>query len=138
MMRSKLFWLVLLGGIAWLLYQALRQSQQLVPVRYTPTTPAPTTTAPAATVPHAAPPEPEPVVAVPIPPAPPVLPVEREPVVAEVPPAEADLVVEAYCVRCKERRLMENPEETITTNGRHAMRGSCPICGAKLFRFVAG
>jgi hypothetical protein len=123
MMRSKLFWLVLLGGIAWLLYQALRQSQQLVPVRYTPTTPAPTTTAPAATVPHA---------------APPVLPVEREPVVAEVPPAEADLVVEAYCVRCKERRLMENPEETITTNGRHAMRGSCPICGAKLFRFVAG
>ncbi|GAB4110358.1 MAG: hypothetical protein Fur005_01800 [Roseiflexaceae bacterium] len=126
-MRGKLFWLALLGGIAWLLYRALRQSQQLVPVRYTPTTPAPTTTASVATVPHAAAPEPEPVVAVPVPPAPPVL-----------APAEADLVVEAYCVRCKERRLMENPEETITANGRHAMRGSCPLCGAKLFRFVAG
>ena len=45
--------------------------------------------------------------------------------------------VEAYCVKCKEKRIMQNPVDTVTKNGRNAKTGTCPVCGTKLFRFVA-
>jgi pimeloyl-ACP methyl ester carboxylesterase len=48
-----------------------------------------------------------------------------------------DEQVEAYCVKCKEKRMMKNPTDTVTKNGRNAKTGSCPVCGTKLFRFVA-
>ena len=44
--------------------------------------------------------------------------------------------VEAYCVKCKEKRVMKDPTDTTTKNGRSAKTGSCPVCGTKLFRFV--
>jgi len=46
--------------------------------------------------------------------------------------------VEAYCVKCKQKRIMLNPIDTVTKNGRNAKTGTCPVCGTKLFRFVAG
>ena len=44
--------------------------------------------------------------------------------------------VEAYCVKCKEKRIMQDPTDTTTKNGRNAKTGTCPVCGTKLFRFV--
>ncbi len=44
---------------------------------------------------------------------------------------------EAYCVKCREKREMQNEQRVVTKNGRSALEGTCPVCGTKLFRFVA-
>jgi DNA polymerase II large subunit len=44
--------------------------------------------------------------------------------------------MEAYCVKCKTKRDMQNPERVVLKNGRPAMKGTCPVCGTKLLRFV--
>ncbi|WP_221624836.1 DUF5679 domain-containing protein [Candidatus Nitrosopumilus sp. SW] len=41
---------------------------------------------------------------------------------------------EAYCVKCKTKRKIKNPEETIMKNGRPAIRGICSTCNCKVFR----
>ena len=45
---------------------------------------------------------------------------------------------EAYCVKCRQKRIMQNATRIVTKNGRAAMEGRCPVCGTKLFRFIAG
>jgi DNA topoisomerase-1 len=42
--------------------------------------------------------------------------------------------VEAYCVKCKTKREMQNPEPFFTKAGTPATRGICPVCGTKLTR----
>jgi DNA topoisomerase-1 len=42
--------------------------------------------------------------------------------------------VEAYCVKCKRKREILNPEPTFTVNGVPATRGVCPVCSTGLFR----
>lgn len=42
--------------------------------------------------------------------------------------------MEAYCVKCKQKREILNPEPTFTASGSPATRGSCPVCGSKLYR----
>ena len=42
--------------------------------------------------------------------------------------------VEAYCVKCKKKMAMQDPQEVTTKNGRPALRGTCPVCGTGLFR----
>jgi DNA topoisomerase-1 len=42
--------------------------------------------------------------------------------------------VEAYCVKCKEKREIANPEATFTSAGTPATRGKCPVCGTGLYR----
>jgi hypothetical protein len=44
--------------------------------------------------------------------------------------------VEAYCVKCRQKRPMQNPQEVVTKNRRRALEGNCPVCGTKLFRFI--
>jgi hypothetical protein len=46
--------------------------------------------------------------------------------------------VTAYCFKCKQKRTMQNAQKITTPKGRHAMEGTCPVCGTRLFRFVAG
>ncbi len=46
--------------------------------------------------------------------------------------------VEAYCVKCREKREMADAEEVTMKNGRKAMQGKCPVCGTKLFRILGG
>ena len=41
---------------------------------------------------------------------------------------------EAYCVKCKTKRIIKNPEETIMKNGRPAIKGFCSVCNCKVFR----
>ncbi len=45
--------------------------------------------------------------------------------------------IEAYCVKCRQRRMIQGAKKITTQKGRHAMEGTCPICGTKLFRFIA-
>ncbi|MEX0862917.1 DUF5679 domain-containing protein [Nitrosopumilus sp.] len=43
---------------------------------------------------------------------------------------------DVYCVKCKTKRTIKNPEESIMKNGRPAIRGICPVCNSKVFRIV--
>ncbi len=45
--------------------------------------------------------------------------------------------IEAYCVKCKTKRQMGNPEAVYTQNGTPGTRGTCPVCGTTLFRMGA-
>lgn len=42
--------------------------------------------------------------------------------------------MEAYCVKCKVKRDIENAEPTFTKTGVAATTGTCGVCGTKLFR----
>jgi hypothetical protein len=54
--------------------------------------------------------------------------------VAPEPESETSSQVEAYCVKCKAHRVMQNPYATTTQTGRPAVRGTCPVCGSKMFK----
>ena len=41
---------------------------------------------------------------------------------------------DAYCVKCKTKRSIHNPEETVMKNGRIAITGNCGTCNCKVFR----
>ena len=42
--------------------------------------------------------------------------------------------MEAYCVKCKEKREMQNPNAEFTSSGTAGTRGVCPECGTTMFR----
>jgi DNA topoisomerase-1 len=42
--------------------------------------------------------------------------------------------LEAYCVKCKEKREMQNPNAEFTASGTAGTRGTCPVCGTTMFR----
>ena len=42
--------------------------------------------------------------------------------------------VEAYCVKCKAKREVKDPEQVTMKNGRKALKGTCPECGTKMFK----
>src|SRR5579875_3712948 len=44
------------------------------------------------------------------------------------------LVVEAYCVKCKQKRTVQDAHEVTMKNGRTAIRGKCSVCGTGLYR----
>ncbi len=42
--------------------------------------------------------------------------------------------MKAYCVKCRAKREMKNPEPVYTNKGTPATKGICPECGTNLFR----
>ena len=49
-------------------------------------------------------------------------------------------MAEAYCVKCKEKREVQNGEE-VEMKGkggtkRRALTGTCPTCGTKMFKIL--
>jgi hypothetical protein len=47
---------------------------------------------------------------------------------------------EAFCVKCKAKREIKEPEE-VTMKGkggteRRAIKGACPVCGTKMFKII--
>jgi hypothetical protein len=50
-------------------------------------------------------------------------------------PAQA--TVEAYCLREKKRVQMVDPKPVVTANGGAALSGTCPSCGAALYKLVS-
>jgi len=45
--------------------------------------------------------------------------------------------MEAYCVKCKSKRQMQDGEKVTMKNGRPAMKGKCPVCGTGLYRILS-
>lgn len=46
------------------------------------------------------------------------------------------MATEAYCVKCREKREMQDEEQVEMKNGRPAIQGKCAVCGTKLFRIL--
>jgi hypothetical protein len=45
--------------------------------------------------------------------------------------------VEAYCVKCRQKRPIQGARKVTTKKGRPAIEGTCAVCDTKLFRFIA-
>lgn len=45
--------------------------------------------------------------------------------------------VSAYCVKCKQKRDMNNPQPVTFKNNKQGISGTCPVCGVKMVRIVA-
>ena len=46
-------------------------------------------------------------------------------------------MAEAYCVKCKQKREMNDAKEVTMKNGRHAMKGTCSVCGTTVQSFLS-
>ena len=44
--------------------------------------------------------------------------------------------MEGYCVKCKQKREMNDAKEEVLKNGRRAMKGKCPTCGTVMCRIL--
>ncbi len=44
--------------------------------------------------------------------------------------------MDAYCMKCRTKREMVDPEPVTLSNGRPALQAPCPVCGTKLTRIV--
>ena len=42
--------------------------------------------------------------------------------------------LQAYCVKCRTKRDIVNPQPVYTSRGTPATKGTCPVCGTPLFR----
>jgi RNase P subunit RPR2 len=40
----------------------------------------------------------------------------------------------AYCLKCRAKREMRNPQRVTLKNGRPATKGTCPNCGTPMYR----
>lgn len=47
---------------------------------------------------------------------------------------KGDELVEAYCVKCKAKKEMNNPTAITMKNGKPATTGTCSTCGTKMFK----
>lgn len=50
--------------------------------------------------------------------------------------SKGGLIVEAYCVKCKASKEMQDAQKVTMKNGRPAMKGKCPDCGTGLYRIM--
>lgn len=47
-------------------------------------------------------------------------------------------MIEGYCVKCKAKRPIAAAVEELMKNGRKAVKGKCPTCGAVMFKILGG
>lgn len=40
--------------------------------------------------------------------------------------------MQGYCLKCREKRDIQDPQEVTLKNGRPATQGTCPVCGTKI------
>jgi NAD-dependent SIR2 family protein deacetylase len=45
--------------------------------------------------------------------------------------------MEAYCMKCKEKREAKDVKAVTMKNGKPAQEGVCPVCGTKMFKIGA-
>ena len=45
--------------------------------------------------------------------------------------------MEAYCMKCKEKREAKDVKDVTMKNGKPAQEGVCPVCGTRMFRIGA-
>jgi hypothetical protein len=44
--------------------------------------------------------------------------------------------MDAYCVKCKTKRKMNDAKKVKMKNGRYAMKGECSNCGTGMYRIL--
>jgi len=42
--------------------------------------------------------------------------------------------MQAYCMKCKAKGELSNPQAVTMKNGKKAHKGTCPKCGTKMFK----
>lgn len=42
-----------------------------------------------------------------------------------------------YCVKCRAKKEVADPERVTMKNGKPALKGVCPTCGTKMFKIGA-
>lgn len=42
--------------------------------------------------------------------------------------------MEAYCMKCRTKSEIKNPEQVTMKNQRPAVKGTCPQCGTAVYR----
>ena len=42
--------------------------------------------------------------------------------------------MEAYCVKCKTKREIQNPQPLFNSRGSPYTKGTCPVCGTNMMR----
>jgi uncharacterized Zn finger protein (UPF0148 family) len=47
-------------------------------------------------------------------------------------------MAEGYCVKCKAKKEIAEAVEELMKNGRKAIKGKCPSCGAVMFKIIGG
>jgi hypothetical protein len=45
-----------------------------------------------------------------------------------------DIIIEGYCMSCRQSVEIENPQAVWTRKGHPSTRGTCPVCGGTVFR----
>jgi len=45
-----------------------------------------------------------------------------------------DQGITAYCLKCKAKQVMQNPEAVYSVSGRPGTKGTCPTCGSTIYR----
>ena len=48
------------------------------------------------------------------------------------------LATEGYCVKCKAKRQIKGETQVVMKNGRPATKGTCAVCGTKMFKIGGG
>ena len=43
-------------------------------------------------------------------------------------------MVKAWCMRCKQKREMKDPKAVKMKTGRDAVKGTCSVCGTKMYK----
>ncbi len=46
--------------------------------------------------------------------------------------------MQAYCLKCRTKREMKNPQQVTLKNGRPATKGVCPQCNTNMYRIGKG
>jgi Zn finger protein HypA/HybF involved in hydrogenase expression len=47
-------------------------------------------------------------------------------------------MADGYCVKCKAKKPIADGVEEVMKNGRKAVKGKCPTCGAVMFKILGG
>ena len=47
-------------------------------------------------------------------------------------------MADGYCVKCKAKQPISDGVEETMKNGRKAVKGKCPVCGAVMFKILGG
>ncbi|MGI6295892.1 MAG: DUF5679 domain-containing protein [Armatimonadota bacterium] len=42
--------------------------------------------------------------------------------------------MEGYCVKCKAKKEIKDPQAVTMKNGKPATKGTCPTCGTTMFK----
>lgn len=46
--------------------------------------------------------------------------------------------VEAYCLKCRQKREMQDEKKITMKNGKPATEGKCPVCSTRMFKIGSG